>query len=70
MNQPTTNLWKKLLAIAVIMIYAAGAVEAWGQTVLNNHTYYLRNRESKKFLTGGNNRGTEATLHDTGTQRL
>ena len=66
MNQPTTNLWKKLLAIAVIMIYAAGAVEAWGQTVLNNHTYYLRNRESKKFLTGGNNWGTEATLHDTG----
>ncbi|MBR6590708.1 MAG: hypothetical protein IKK67_09680, partial [Bacteroidaceae bacterium] len=29
-------------------------------------SFYLRNRETKKFLTGGNNWGTQASLHETG----
>lgn len=53
---------KKILSLVVIFICSTFALLAQ----ITDGTYYLRNRETGKFLTGGNNWGTNLSLHETG----
>ena len=53
---------KKILSLVVIFICSTFALLAQ----ITDGTYYLRNRETGKFLTGGNNWGTNLCLHETG----
>lgn len=55
---------KKILSLVVIFICSTFALLA--QTITDGGYYYLRNRQTGKFLTGGNNWGTQASLHETG----
>lgn len=53
---------KKILSLIVLFICSTFALLAQ----ITDGTYYLRNRETGKFLTGGNNWGTNLCLHETG----
>ena len=53
---------KKILSLVVIFICSTFALLAQ----ITDGTYYLRNRQTGKFLTGGNNYGTNLCLHETG----
>lgn len=55
---------KKILSLVVIFICSTFALLA--QTITDGGYYYLRNRQTGKFLTGGNNWGTNLCLHETG----
>ncbi|MBQ2950725.1 MAG: T9SS type A sorting domain-containing protein [Prevotella sp.] len=55
---------KKILSLVVIFICSTFALLA--QTITDGGYYYLRNRDTGKFLTGGNNWGTNLCLHETG----
>lgn len=55
---------KKILSLVVIFICSTFALLA--QTITDGGYYYLRNRQTGKFLTGGNNYGTNLCLHETG----
>jgi|GEM_PF-5252175 len=55
---------KKILSLVVIFICSTFALLA--QTITDGGYYFLRNRDTGKFLTGGNNYGTNLCLHETG----
>ncbi len=55
---------KKIVAFIAVLIYMTCTGTVWGQ--IADGTYYMRNRQTGKFLTGGNNWGTQASLHGTG----